>query len=215
MEEFWVKNRIGSTACYETSQLWRIANGSKTNFSLTRSEAPGHRKSFQISGNIWFSREGKRSCRARKSYILSDVTPCIQVKVNRRFGGTCLLLQGWRRSQARSRHVACCLLSTGLLLLLQEWRWRGNVPSKRLLTFTWLHGFITKKTETVITGAIRTSTPSYRVVNFVSCKSYTYVLIQSIAEDLGREYTAPAQMCVFYVRKRSVVNEAHAWDRVR
>jgi hypothetical protein len=42
-----------------------------------------------------------------KSTIFWDITPCSPLKVNRRFGGTCLHLQGLRISQARKQ---ICLL---------------------------------------------------------------------------------------------------------
>jgi hypothetical protein len=38
-----------------------------------------------------------------KSSILWDITPCSPLKANRRFGGTCLHLQGQRISQARKQ----------------------------------------------------------------------------------------------------------------
>jgi hypothetical protein len=53
-----------------------------------------------------------------KSHIFWDITPCSRFKVNRRFDGTCLHLQG-RRSQARNQHEAgskrCCFMLVSCL----------------------------------------------------------------------------------------------------
>jgi hypothetical protein len=41
-----------------------------------------------------------------KNSAVWDITPCSPLKVNRRFGRTCLHLQGGRVSQVRSQQVA-------------------------------------------------------------------------------------------------------------
>jgi dolichol kinase len=48
-----------------------------------------------------------------KSAIFWDITPCSPLKVNRRFGGTCLLhLQGRRISRARNERESRALFAT-------------------------------------------------------------------------------------------------------
>jgi hypothetical protein len=87
-----------------------------------------------------------------KSSIFFDITPCSQLKVNRRFGRTCRPhLQGRRMSQARIQpeNSAYHLLSLWFLawLILRSRRWRRHVPPKCRLTFNGLHGVISQKRE--------------------------------------------------------------------
>jgi hypothetical protein len=88
-----------------------------------------------------------------KSSIFWDITSCSQLKMNRRFGGSCRIhIQGRRISQARNQREA-----RSYLLILRPWRWRWHVPPKRRLTFNWLHGVISQKRELFITTTVRTS----------------------------------------------------------
>jgi hypothetical protein len=65
-----------------------------------------------------------------KSTIFWHITPCIPLKVNRRFGGPCChLLSRWFLAQ----------------LVLQPLRWRQYDPPKCRLTFNGLHGVISQK----------------------------------------------------------------------
>jgi hypothetical protein len=74
-----------------------------------------------------------------KSSILWDTTPCSQLKVNRRFGGT-------RRLRLYGRALLpTCLRWLPTWLILRPWRWRRLVLPKYQLTFNGLHGVISQK----------------------------------------------------------------------
>jgi hypothetical protein len=94
------------------------------------------------------------------------------LKVNRRFGGTCLLhLQFRRIRQARNHRESCSashLLQRWFFdwLILWPWRWRWHDPAKRLLNFNGLHVVTSQKIEIFITTAVRTSD-----LNFMRLKS--------------------------------------------
>jgi ferredoxin-thioredoxin reductase catalytic subunit len=82
-----------------------------------------------------------------KSSIFWDITPCSLLKINRRFGGTCLHLQGRRISHARNQResrwqISCWFLAS---LILRPRRWVQHVPPKRRLTFNVLHGVTSQK----------------------------------------------------------------------
>jgi hypothetical protein len=81
------------------------------------------------------------------TFILWDITPRSQMKVNRRFGGTCLHLRCRRISQARNQ--LCLLTSSCWLLarLVRLWRCRRHFPPKRRLTFNGLHDAIVQKKQ--------------------------------------------------------------------
>jgi hypothetical protein len=68
------------------------------------------------------------------NYILWAITLCTQLKVNRRFGGTCL-------------HISACLLLVFAWRVLQRWRWRRHVPPKQRLVFNGLHDVMSLKRE--------------------------------------------------------------------
>jgi hypothetical protein len=113
---------------------------------------------------IWYHRRDKKSyvrfevltVVVMTRSIIWDVTPCSPLKVIRRFGGACHLhLQGQRISQAINQRenrwqtlLSRCFL---VWLILRPWRWRRHAPPKRRLTFNWLHGVISQKTDLFIT----------------------------------------------------------------
>jgi hypothetical protein len=83
-----------------------------------------------------------------KTYVFWDITPCSPLKINRRFGVTCRLLQCESRLQAE---LLCCthLLSRWFLvwLIFRTWRRRRLVPAERPLTFSGPHGVLSYGTE--------------------------------------------------------------------
>jgi hypothetical protein len=81
-----------------------------------------------------------------KTSVFWDITPCIPLKVNQRYGGTCgFHLQGRRISQARNHREA---------------------GSKQ--TFNGLHGVISQKIDLFITTALRTSnSPHFLFTTFL------------------------------------------------
>jgi hypothetical protein len=96
-----------------------------------------------------------------KNYIFWNTTPRSQLKVNRRFEGTCSVhLQSWGVSQASMKH---CLLPFAWLTR-QPGRWRRHVPSKCRLTFNGLQGAISQKIEilyTALFGSHNVATEGY------------------------------------------------------
>jgi hypothetical protein len=75
-----------------------------------------------------------------KSCIFWDISHYRLLKVNGRFGGTCLNYHGWGVNQARNHHEAGsmqgCASSWFLVwFTLQFWGWRWNVNPKRPLSF--------------------------------------------------------------------------------
>jgi hypothetical protein len=81
-----------------------------------------------------------------RSYIFWDMTPCSPLKINQRFEWIFRLhLQGQIISQSRKQQSSACYLLAWLIL--RRWRWRWHVPPKCRLTFKWLHGVISQKTE--------------------------------------------------------------------
>jgi hypothetical protein len=93
-----------------------------------------------------------------RRWSLLDTTPRGPLKVNRRFGGTCVLsLQGRRLNQARNQSEADSKwipFSRGFLAwpFLRPWRWRWHVPPKRLLTFNGLHDVTSQNRELFVTN---------------------------------------------------------------
>jgi hypothetical protein len=61
------------------------------------------------------------------------------MRVNERCGGTCRLLP-----------ASCRFLAW---LILRPWIWKQYVPPKRKMSFNWIHGVISQKTERFITAA--------------------------------------------------------------
>jgi hypothetical protein len=88
-----------------------------------------------------------------KSTILSDITTCSPLSVNRRFGGTYHLhLQGL---------LATWLLAGFLLnFVLRPLRWWLYGPPKRRLTLNGLHGVISHKMVLFITTSVKTLNPT-------------------------------------------------------
>jgi hypothetical protein len=93
----------------------------------------------------------------------------VEVKVNRRFGGTRRLhLQGRKgRKQSCLLHALCWFLPW---LTLRPWGRKRHVSPKRRLTFTGLHGVISQKIELFLTTAVRISGPTYDIHD--SCKKW-------------------------------------------
>jgi hypothetical protein len=101
-----------------------------------------------------------------KSCIFWHITPCIQLKINQGFGGTCRLhLQGRRISKSRNRHEVGNEFAWRIIRL---WKWRQHVPPKHRLTFNGIHGITSQTTEPFITTAVRTSNPRILIFYFGS-----------------------------------------------
>jgi hypothetical protein len=99
-----------------------------------------------------------------KSTVFWDITSCIPLKVNRRFGGTCHLhLHSWRISRERNQCESRWQAELWFLprRILRPWRWRRCVPLKRRLTFNGLHGILSQKIVSFITTTVRTSNPTW------------------------------------------------------
>jgi hypothetical protein len=88
-----------------------------------------------------------------KSSIFWDITPCILLKVNRRFDATCSL---HRQSQGTSRVRNQSELKQSLLTAFtlasctaysSTLKMERHVPPKLRLTFNELHGVISQRTE--------------------------------------------------------------------
>jgi hypothetical protein len=114
---------------------------------------------FYIS-SIYFFPYGSGLCREHyfhlRSSIFWDITPCIQLKMNWRFGRIyCLHIQGWR--------VGDCLLHASFLLELLfssedgDSILLGNIG----LNFNGLHGVVSTKTELVIITVSRTQNHTF------------------------------------------------------
>jgi hypothetical protein len=71
-----------------------------------------------------------------KSIIFWEVTPCSLLSFNRRFGGT-------YRLYLQACHLLTCWFL--LKLFLRPWRWKRNVPPKRWLQHSRLHGVTSQK----------------------------------------------------------------------
>jgi hypothetical protein len=87
-----------------------------------------------------------------QSPVFWDVMARNLLEVNWRFRGTCHFhLHGGRVSPARNQHEADSN---------QCWIWRWHAPPKRRFNFNGLHGSISRKTELLLTTAVRTSDPT-------------------------------------------------------
>jgi hypothetical protein len=85
-----------------------------------------------------------------KSSSFLDIRPYSPLKTNRRFEGTYLLhLHGLSVSQVRNQHGAG-VKQRFLLGLLFSREQRRQVPPKRYLTFNWVHGIISQKSDRFI-----------------------------------------------------------------
>jgi hypothetical protein len=72
--------------------------------------------------------------------------PCSPLKINRRFGGTCLHHESQRISHTRNYQSLSSASSWFLTwFILRPWRWRRHVPQKRGLIVNGLHGVISQK----------------------------------------------------------------------
>jgi hypothetical protein len=101
---------------------------------------------------IWGSHSGDYEL----SFVFWDITPCVPLKVNKRFGRTCHLhLQGRRISRNKKQNL---LTDSWYFLawhVFVPWRWRRDVTPKYRLIFNELHGIISLKTELIAVYILR------------------------------------------------------------
>jgi hypothetical protein len=85
-----------------------------------------------------------------KNFVFWDITPCIPLKVNQRFGRTCRLhLHGRRISRNKKQNLLTASWWFLAWHVLVPWRWRRDVTPKHQLIFNELYGVISQKTELV------------------------------------------------------------------
>jgi hypothetical protein len=85
-----------------------------------------------------------------KSYVFWDITPCIMLKGNRQFKGTCRLhFQGWRISQARNQQLLPASWWFLAWLIILPWSRKWHVPPRRRLAFNGLHGVVPQEDRTL------------------------------------------------------------------
>jgi hypothetical protein len=113
--------------------------------------------------------------------------PWSPLKVNRRFGGTCLHLQERRINRARSQLESRWQTELSVLarLVLWPWRWRLHAPPKRRLDLDELHSVISQKIEIFIGTSMRTSNPA-TCDSFTSSSKSVYCTTQSAKNATNR-----------------------------
>jgi hypothetical protein len=106
-----------------------------------------------------------------KSPIFWDITPCNQLKLSRRFGGTCRLHLCWPPAFTLVFYLA---YSSVLKMA-------GTRSPKHPLAFNGLQGVIWKKIEFFITTDVRTSNPTFIIV---FTRSHCHATTQAVSNRI-------------------------------